>query len=553
VKRTAPVGGRGDEGWAGGGNGRGANGRIANGWAAGAARLTILALRRDCALVLTWTALFAGLLAGAAHSFRDVYPDAAALEAYSQAIAASPVQHFFNGPGAGLATRGGMLVFEMGGYLLTVVAVLSILTVVRHGRRVEADATGELLRAGAVGRGALLVSASCAAFVEAAWWGLACAATLGLTGMGWEGAAAYGASMAAAGAAYATVAALASQLGEQPRTATALAGAVLAADFAVRGVRDTHGGGPAWFSPLSWVFGLRPFAAERWWPLLAVAAFVLAGHCLAAVVVGRRDLGQGLWPARPGPVHASRGLARPAGLVWSLRRPVALGWWAVIGGFAFADGLIAREFSQTGDSLNLYAFVGDASGPVAALVEFAALLLAVLAAAAGVALAGGASREEASGRLDATLAGGIGRVRWAAAEAGCALAGAWIALVIAVGALAGGIALAGQWDAAGDPVGAVTAYLPAVSAVVALAVALFGVAPRWTALAWTPLAYGTVTGLFGAALQLPEWADNLSPFAYAPRPPAELVWAPSQWVLTTVAFCLAAAGAAAFRARVVNS
>ncbi|MDR1513137.1 MAG: hypothetical protein LBS56_06610 [Propionibacteriaceae bacterium] len=126
---------------------------------AGTVRLTGLALRRDWPATAVWMITFAGLLTAAQAGFRETYPDAAALAAYALVVEASPVQHFFNGPGAGLASRGGMVVFEIGGYLLVVAAVVAILTTIRHSRRAEADSTGEMVRAGAVGCLAPLSSA----------------------------------------------------------------------------------------------------------------------------------------------------------------------------------------------------------------------------------------------------------------------------------------------------------------------------------------------------------------------------------------------------------
>lgn len=516
---------------------------------AGIGVLIRLALRRDLLPLLAWTALFCALLAATTASFRDTYPDAAALAGYAAAMSASPMQHFFNGPGAALDTHGGMIVFEMGGYLVVVVALLSILTVVRHSRAEEANGDAELVRAGCVGRHALGGAAAVVAIASAAWWGVVCAVTLGLLGLGWVGAAAYGLSLTAAGALFATVTAVTCQLGEHPRTATSLAGAVLAVSFVVRGLGDLRGDGLVWLSPLGWAQGTRPFGDERLWPLLLSAVVVIGGHLLAAALNSRRDLGAGWWPTRPGPATASTSLRRLGGLIGAQQRPAAYGWWVVLGGLGLAFGLVAQEFSAAGDQLDLSSFVPDASDPVTALVDFSALLLAVLAAGTGVVLVGVAAGEETSGRLDATLAGAVRRSRWLGWQLGGALAGSGLALAVGAAGLAGGLALTDVEAATTDTLSAVLAYLPATWVIVALASVLLGVRPRLLALAWLPVAHAVVAGLFGPALRLPQWVIDVSPFSHVPRVPAESVLSLGLTLVTVLTVALLAVGVRAFLAR----
>jgi ABC-2 type transport system permease protein len=56
-----------------------------------------------------------------------------------------------------------------------------------------------------------------------------------------------------------------------------------------------------------------------------------------------------------------------------------------------------------------------------------------------------------------------------------------------------------------------------VAVVVAGALALLGLGPRWPPAAWALVAYSIVVGLFGQILRLPDWAADLSAFEHLAR------------------------------------
>jgi ABC-2 type transport system permease protein len=93
------------------------------------------------------------------------------------------------------------------------------------------------------------------------------------------------------------------------------------------------------------------------------------------------------------------------------------------------------------------------------------------------------------------------------------------------------------------------AYVPAVWVLTAIAVALFGVLPRWTALAWAPLGVCVVIGLFGTLLSLPTAVLDVSPFEHTPSVPAASWSVLPPLVLVLAAAAITAGGLAAFRRR----
>ena len=83
-------------------------------------------------------------------------------------------------------------------------------------------------------------------------------------------------------------------------------------------------------------------------------------------------------------------------------------------------------------------------------------------------------------------------------------------------------------------------------------VAVTALLPRWAAaVSWTVVIVFILLGpLFGAAtLQLPAWAQDLSPFTHIPKVPAADVTAVPVVALIALGLALAAAGLAAFRRR----
>jgi ABC-2 type transport system permease protein len=95
----------------------------------------------------------------------------------------------------------------------------------------------------------------------------------------------------------------------------------------------------------------------------------------------------------------------------------------------------------------------------------------------------------------------------------------------------------------------VVARAPAVTVVVACAVALLGLGPRWPPAAWVLVAYAVVVGLFGQILRLPDWAVDLSVFEHMPRLGAGAwVNAASAWE-TAAAAALTVAGWMVLRGR----
>jgi ABC-2 type transport system permease protein len=100
--------------------------------------------------------------------------------------------------------------------------------------------------------------------------------------------------------------------------------------------------------------------------------------------------------------------------------------------------------------------------------------------------------------------------------------------------------------------GAAMIQLPAVWVITGAAIALYGLAPRFTGVSWGLLVAFLLLGQLGQILQYPQLALDLSPFSHIPLVPAEELEALPLVLLLAVAVALVGAGLAGFRRRDVD-
>jgi polyether ionophore transport system permease protein len=281
--------------------------------------------------------------------------------------------------------------------------------------------------------------------------------------------------------------------------------------------------------------------------LCAAAAFALAG---------RRDLGAGLLPDRPGPAQAGPSLSGPVGLAWRLQRGSLAAWaaGAFFGGAASgAAGKGIGELLKTSHAIKVSIVrIGGQTqiqnAYLAAIVSLLGLLAAVYAVSAVLRL----RSEETAGRADSVLVGPVSRVRWSASHLLAGTVGTVVMLV--VGGLGLGLGYGLRTNDAGHQVArlvtATLAQLPAALLVTAIVLVIIGFVPDWSiAGGWTVVAVAALIVLFGEGLRLSHWLLDISPFTHLPKLPGGQVSAtPLAW-LCTLAVVLAVVGLAGLRRR----
>jgi ABC-2 type transport system permease protein len=508
--------------------------------------------RRDRTRIAVWVLAVGGLTAAAASSIKQLYPTQADLDSAARASADSAVARAFKGPPLALDTLGGQVAFQIMVFGAIAVALMSVLMMTRGTRAEEEDGRLELVRALPVGRRAPLA----AALIVVALMDVAVGAvvTLGLLAQGLPavGSIVVGAAFACVGFVFAGLTAVTAQLTENARVASGTAGAALAAAFVVRAIGDVGDGTLSWLSPIGWAQKTRPFAGEQLWPLLLAIAVAALLVVVAVRLLDRRDLGAGLVPPRPGPATASPHFADVGALARRLQRGGVVWWGIGIVVLGVAYGSIAGQIDDfVGDNDAVADVIARRGGSlVDSFLATALLILALVAAGFAVQSALRPRGEETSGRAEVVLAAAVGRRRWLDSHLTIAFATSALALVVGAAGLGLCAAVAvGDAGLFGRTALAGFAYVPAVWVLVAIAVALFGLLPRWIALAWAPLGVCVVIGLFGTLLDLPTVVLDVSPFEHTPSVPAAAWSAPPLIALVLIAAAVTAIGLAAFRHR----
>jgi ABC-2 type transport system permease protein len=524
---------------------------------AGTGTLARLALRRDRVFLVIWVYALAGSLASTTYSYHHLFTAPAERAALAHSIQANPSFLALSGPVYG-HSLGALIVWKAGLFIAVGAGLLGIFAVIRHTRADEEAGRLELVGATAVGRFAALAAALTVTIGACLVVGLLLAVVQIAFRLPAAGSLALGAATALAGCMFAGVAAVTAQLTDSARTARGMAISVLGLAYLLRAVGDPA---PAlswlsWVSPLGWIERVQPYDGPRWWLLLVCAAVTVSLAAAAAVLAGRRDLGAGLVPARPGRADAAGWLRSPLTLAWRLQRTGLAGWALAFALSAVVLGAAAKGIGATLNSSPQARTdilrAGGHTGLVDAYLAIEFALLSVMAAAFGVATVLRLHADEAEGRAEAMLVGPVSRIRWAAAEVVWAMGG--IALLMAVAGVGSGLGYGARTGAIGTEVarqfGAALAQVPAAWVLAGLAVALVGLAPRVTvAAAWTMLAVVALVDLLGRSLGLAQWVLDLTPFAHVPALPGGAFTATPLIWLTVVAAGLTVAGLAAFRHR----
>ncbi|MEV4642490.1 ABC transporter permease [Actinoplanes sp. NPDC049548] len=525
----------------------------------GTGQLIRLILRRDRLLLPLWVVVLALVPAGYAGSFNGLFPTEADRLEYAHVSAGNAGFVALYGPLHG--TSLGELVAWRGGFLPVMIALFSLLTVIRHTRADEEAGRTELIGAGVVGRHAGLAAA-----LIVTWGANLLLALILSTAMLAEGLPATGSVLMAveyglAGCVFAGVAAVTAQVATGARSARSLAVVALGVAYVLRLAGDVSGIGGggvswlSWLSPIGWVQHMFPYGADRWWPgALAVAlTALLAGT--AVTLASRRDVGAGLLAPRPGPATAAAALRTPVALAWRLHRGLLAAWTAGFVALGLVFGGVARSVVDLVEDnpamARIFERMGGTSGATDSFLAGITGVMGLIAAAYAVQATLRLRDEESTGHAEAVLATAVGRLRWLGSHLLFSVAGPALALTAggAVCGLVTGLTLndvGGQFPAV---LGGMLAQLPAVWVLAAVTVLLFGAAPKAAPAAWGAVAACVLLLLLGSTLDLSHWVMDVSPFTHIPHLPGGEASATPLVVLTVVAVVLAAAGLAGFRRR----
>lgn len=519
----------------------------------GTVALTRFILRRDRVRILVWMVALVVLVALTTVGIEGLFPTQAALDQTAAATAHNAAMIAFNGAPQGLNTVGGQVAFQFGAMGLVLVALMSIFMVGRLTRGEEEAGRLEVVRSLPVGIHANTLAAALTVTAMNLIVGALIAAVLIAQGLPLAGSVVFGASFILVGLVFGGVALLVAQVTESTRVVYGAAGAVLGAAYVLRAVGDIGDGTVSWFSPIGVAQKARPFANERWWPLMLLVAITVLLVVAAAALTVRRDLGAGLVPARPGPPSAAPSLGNPLGLAFRLQRGSLLGWGAGVMVIGIAYGWIGPTIDTFIGQNKAIADMFSAGGGGSLTDSYFAAsfrLMALIATGFAIQSVMRVRSEETSMRADQVLATPVSRWRFAASHLAVACAGS--VAMLAVAGLATGLTYGlagGGMQSVPRLFAAALVYTPAMWIMVGLAIALDGLAPRLVGVSWAILIACVVEGFLGAVLGLPRWLSDLSPFERVPQLPAASLTLLPLVVMSVVAAGLTLIGLTGLRRR----
>lgn len=512
-----------------------------------------LYLRRDRLSLPLWVFLLSVPLATVyVGSIEKIYPTEAARAGFAASIMASPAQRALYGQ-VYSDSLGAVGIWKAGMFHV-LIAVAVILTMIRHTRADEENGRTELVDSTAIGRYASLSAALLLSFGASLGTGAIGAAGLLSTDVPAAGSLAFGAALACSGLVFTAVAAVTAQLSPSARFARGAAFAVLGTAFTLRAVGDAGSGTLSWLSPLGWSLLVKPYAGDRWWVLLLHLVTASALTLVAYWLLAGRDVGAGLIAERPGPATAAPALGNAFGLTWRLDRAALLLWTVGLCLYGLLVGSVVHgigdELGDSGPARDIVARMGGTSALEQAFIAVAFAMMGMVAAAFAVSLTLRLHQEESSQRAETVLAGAVSRTRWLASHLVTALGGSALAM-LACGVTAGivyGIAAGDVGGKLAMVFASAAVQLPAVWLLSAVTVCVFGVAPRFTPVAWGVLIGFIALYLIGSLARFPQWLLDLEPFGHIPRIGADFTAVPLLWLLA-IDVGLVVLGALAFRRR----
>lgn len=486
-----------------------------------------LILRRDRIRLPLWLAGLGGMIAFSALAVPPIYDTPEKVAGYASAVGTSPVSYLMSGRQAGIDTIGGIVANEISQVAQLGICLMVMFLVVRHTRAEEETGRAELLRSTVLGRHAATLAGLLYGVSAALLIGIITAASMLVAGLDGVGSVTYGVGLALLGLCCAAASLVAAQLSTSARGALGLAGIAIATGYLVRGVGAMQDNALVWVSPFGWAQRMDAFGAEQWWPALLLVTLTVVLLGLAGWLTAHRDFAGGLLQTRAGRARASRFLGTPVGLALRLQRGLLIGWAIGLTALGLLYGAVIPTIPDLVASNPDIAQVIDASaGAEQALIDaflrYIFLFMAVISTGFAVSSVLRLRSEEESARAEVVLATPVTRTAWVGAAVLVSSLGALLLSLLMGLGLAIGYGLGmGEWDQFAGQVGGQLSYVPGVFVVAATAVAVAGLFPRWSLLAWSGVAFVFFQVMLGETLRLPDWLDGISPFWHLPKLPIE--------------------------------
>lgn len=520
-------------------------------------RLAIFILRRDRIRIPIWIFAITAITIVVPPAFQEMYQTQQDRQAMAVTME-NPAMVAMVGPGYGVEnyTVGAMQANMMTLFMAITAGIMNIFLVARHTRKDEENGRIEMIRSLPVGRLSNLVAVLSVSLLVnlalALFNGIGLYA-LGIDSMGFHGSMLFGAILGITGFLFAAVTAFFCQLSGSNRGAQGYAFAFMGLSYLVRAGGDLGNESLSLISPLGLILRTRVYIDNIWYPLYvllaASAVFILAALYLNA----KRDLGEGLLPARPGRKSASIFLQGSMGLAVRLLSMTLLAWLAGVFIISAAYGSVLGDlesFLENNEMLK-QAFTGTSEYTLTE--QFMTLLMSIMSMLGCIPVLMAILKirsEEKKNYLEHLMARAV--PRWKILSDYLLIAFITSLLVQLLSAL-------GLWGAGAVvmevPVSFLNllksagVYLPAMWLMIGVVILFIGIYPKAAGAVWIYLSYSFLTVYLGQILKFPEWMSRITPFGNIPQIPVEEFTMTPLVVLTVAAAILTIVGYFGFRTR----
>ncbi|WP_054754474.1 ABC transporter permease [Piscibacillus salipiscarius] len=407
-----------------------------------------LIIRRDRLRFIIWLFGFLTMTILTAWAYKDLY----ASQAERQQVASTmenPAITALLGPGFGLDnyTVGAMMAHQMLAITLLIIAVMSVLLVVRHTRAEEEEGKIELIRALPSGRlsnltSTLLVMSMIYIILSlATGFGLY---ALGIESMSFNGSMLYGAALGVTGLFFSATTAFFAQLTQTSKGAVGLSFLLVGLSYLIRAIGDVVNDTISWFSPFGWVLRSEVYVNNYWWPVMMTFLLSIVIVIIAMYLNSIRDLGAGFLPSKRGKRDAGALTKSHLGLTIRLQKTSIISWAVVAYVFGATYGSVLGDTDTYFAEIEMMKEVMATQEGVSMTLQFITMIasiMAVLSTIPAVMAVNKLRKEEKRNRTEQLLATALPRVK---------LFGNYILVaiftsIITLGAGALGLSSAGAW------------------------------------------------------------------------------------------------------------
>lgn len=490
-------------------------------------------IKQNRYLLLSWIILLTGLFGGIAFYFNSLFGTQAEINSIGETMQSPAMVSMFGAfPPEQFETTAGLLAGMLSVFMGIFMVILNIQLAVNGSRKQEDGGLLELVRSRAVGRRAPTIAAGLLLIVTNGLLGIAYFVLLELAklkGANLEGNLLLAALLASVGLMFGLLTLLLAQIANDTRQTYLLSFLIFGSSYLVRMMTDVTDPDFSWLSPLGWLTKADVFVANRWLPVLLLlgTGFLCGG--LALVLVGRRDLDQGLLPERKGRKQGGRFLRSPLGLIFRLERNMIIGW--AVGMLVLGAGY-GSVFNSIGDILKINPTYEQMLGVNAVhsanktiilnYVNLLAIIFSLLGIVCGGMILYNLKKHEEKGYLEVLHAKAVSRKKLFFSYYFVAI----IAGLICLGSAVLGMALAGNlnltekldagyfWQTFGVNSLVLVTFL-------GLGAFLVGRLPKMTAVLWGYLMLGFVCCYFLPLLDFSEDWRKISPLGWTDKVPVD--------------------------------